>query len=329
MAQRVQLRRDTAAAWVAANPVLSEGEYGFETDTGKFKIGDGSTAWAALDYQLGSGGGGGGIPDFAGIAVLGRSEEGVTGSYELLDPDTLENALGYAKVTDADTDKTTLTTVDSALNGHIGEDGDTGNVVHGLRPPTVMQGNILSQRYQLYTGAGVTSPVGGFAAAGKVEIWGIGTGANKGLYYRDEDTTAQRLAPLTEYTPEQGYAQVTSTKTSTNTTAFTNDLISGLSVTVVGRGRPVVVEFFCQAVRHSVANNWVLAGLVVNGVADVYTGIVSPSTTINQTLAPLLRRLVLTDGVSYTFEVGVQTQAATATLTAASTAPMWLAVAER
>lgn len=47
---RIQVRRGTAAAWTSAATVLSAGEIGFETDTGKFKIGDGTTAWASLSY---------------------------------------------------------------------------------------------------------------------------------------------------------------------------------------------------------------------------------------------------------------------------------------
>lgn len=46
----IQFRRDSAAIWTSRAPVLAEGELGFETDTGKFKIGDGASAWAALDY---------------------------------------------------------------------------------------------------------------------------------------------------------------------------------------------------------------------------------------------------------------------------------------
>ncbi len=46
----IQLRRGTAAAWAAENPVLDAGESGFETDTRKFKIGDGTTAWNSLQY---------------------------------------------------------------------------------------------------------------------------------------------------------------------------------------------------------------------------------------------------------------------------------------
>ena len=50
MTYQIQFRRDTAASWTAANPYLAAGETGFETDTNKFKIGDGTTRWAALAY---------------------------------------------------------------------------------------------------------------------------------------------------------------------------------------------------------------------------------------------------------------------------------------
>ena len=46
----IQLRRDTAANWRAVNPILREGEPGYETDTKLRKIGDGVTAWNDLDY---------------------------------------------------------------------------------------------------------------------------------------------------------------------------------------------------------------------------------------------------------------------------------------
>lgn len=45
-----QLRRDSAANWTSVNPVLSDGEPGVETDTGRMKLGDGDTAWSDLRY---------------------------------------------------------------------------------------------------------------------------------------------------------------------------------------------------------------------------------------------------------------------------------------
>jgi len=50
MATRMQQRRGTATQWTTANPILNAGEIGFESDTNKFKIGDGTNNWANLAY---------------------------------------------------------------------------------------------------------------------------------------------------------------------------------------------------------------------------------------------------------------------------------------
>ena len=55
MAVQIQIRRGTAANWTSTNPTLAEGELGYETDTGKLKAGDGSTAWTSLGYISGTG----------------------------------------------------------------------------------------------------------------------------------------------------------------------------------------------------------------------------------------------------------------------------------
>ena len=58
MATRMQQRRGTAAQWVSTNsgngPILNAGEIGYETDTNKFKIGDGTNHWVNLDYFVDS-----------------------------------------------------------------------------------------------------------------------------------------------------------------------------------------------------------------------------------------------------------------------------------
>lgn len=48
----IQVRRGDAADWTTADPTLSEGEFGYEADTGRVKIGDGATAWSSLPYHL-------------------------------------------------------------------------------------------------------------------------------------------------------------------------------------------------------------------------------------------------------------------------------------
>jgi hypothetical protein len=50
MAYKIQLRRDLASNWTANNPLLKDGEIGIETDTLKFKIGNGSSRWNNLTF---------------------------------------------------------------------------------------------------------------------------------------------------------------------------------------------------------------------------------------------------------------------------------------
>ena len=47
---RIQLRRDTTVDWSSVDPVLAQGEQGYETDTGRMKIGDGIKTWTELSY---------------------------------------------------------------------------------------------------------------------------------------------------------------------------------------------------------------------------------------------------------------------------------------
>lgn len=57
---QIQMRHDTAANWTSVNPILAVGEIGYESDTNKFKIGTGGTAWNSLAYFTS---GGAGYPD--------------------------------------------------------------------------------------------------------------------------------------------------------------------------------------------------------------------------------------------------------------------------
>jgi len=75
---QMQQRRDTAANWSSANPTLLSGELGYETDTSKFKIGDGSTAWNSLAF----------VPGFA------------ISAYPLATADIADNAITAAKIAD-------------------------------------------------------------------------------------------------------------------------------------------------------------------------------------------------------------------------------------
>lgn len=56
MAVIVQLRRGNADVWETNNPTLAIGEMGVEIDTGRFKVGDGTTEWNSLAYSSGEDG---------------------------------------------------------------------------------------------------------------------------------------------------------------------------------------------------------------------------------------------------------------------------------
>lgn len=65
---RIQIRRDTSTNWSVNNPTPANGEPCYETDTRKFKIGDGVTKYTNLPYQGGGSGGGGATIDDSTIS---------------------------------------------------------------------------------------------------------------------------------------------------------------------------------------------------------------------------------------------------------------------
>ena len=72
----IKLRRGTAAQWSSSNPILSDGEVGLETDTRKFKVGNGSGQWTSLQYW---GGAGGGASEFIDLTDVPSSYAGQGG----------------------------------------------------------------------------------------------------------------------------------------------------------------------------------------------------------------------------------------------------------
>jgi len=105
MATRMQQRRGTAAQWTSADPILNAAEIGYESDTNKFKIGDGVNHWSDLDY-------------FASASAISDILDGAPEALNTLNE--LAAALGD--------DPTFFTTVATNLSSH---EADTTNV-HGI-----------------------------------------------------------------------------------------------------------------------------------------------------------------------------------------------------
>jgi hypothetical protein len=74
MAIRMQQRRGTSEQWTLANPILSEGEVGFETDNNQFKVGDGVSHWDDLAYFINADGLGGTLGDYILLAEKGEAD---------------------------------------------------------------------------------------------------------------------------------------------------------------------------------------------------------------------------------------------------------------
>jgi hypothetical protein len=79
MTSRLQNRRDTAANWTSNNPTLAAGEIGLETDTAKYKMGDGTTAWNSLAYAYTAGAAGATGPTGPIGATGPTGDTGITG----------------------------------------------------------------------------------------------------------------------------------------------------------------------------------------------------------------------------------------------------------
>jgi hypothetical protein len=86
MATRMLQRRGTAEQWTTANPVLGAGEIGFETDTGKFKVGDNVNTWANLAYFVNADDLSGELDDYATQTYVNDAISDVVG----LAPETLD-----------------------------------------------------------------------------------------------------------------------------------------------------------------------------------------------------------------------------------------------
>ena len=93
MTSVIQVKRGTASAWTSANTVLAAGEVGFETDTKKMKVGDGSTAWTSLGYTVTDG-------DITGVtAGTGLSGGGNSGAVTLAIDSTVATLTGSQTLT--------------------------------------------------------------------------------------------------------------------------------------------------------------------------------------------------------------------------------------
>jgi hypothetical protein len=142
MSSIIQVKRGTAAGWTSANPTLNAGEIGFETDTKKMKVGDGSTAWTSLAYTAtdgdisgvtaGTGLSGGGNSGALTLAIDTATVTTLTGAQTLtnktLTSPIINNAVNTGSILVSPEERTTISA--TAATGTINFDAATQGVLY-------------------------------------------------------------------------------------------------------------------------------------------------------------------------------------------------------
>ena len=218
MATRMQQRRGTAAQWISTNagagPVLNAGEMGWESDTNKFKIGDGVNNWSSLDY-------------FADINSTVNPAFGTSITFEGATADSYETTL---QVTDPTADRTiTLPNVDGTVitTGNL---SDITNI--GVFSSTITMEGSTANDFELTLSAGdptadrtltfpdATDTLVGRATTDTLTNKSISLGSN---------TVTSTLAQLNTAVTDADVASLAGTETLTNKT-LTSPTVSGLTL---------------------------------------------------------------------------------------------------
>jgi hypothetical protein len=148
---QIQVRRGTASQWTSTNPTLAAGEWGFESDTGKVKIGNGSTAWNSLGYT--------GAGDIEGVtAGTGLSGGGTSGTVTVSIDSTVTTLTGTQTLTNKTL--TTPTLDDPKVNLAFDAETASYTAVLANNGQVVTMNNASANTFSIPTNASVAFPVG-------------------------------------------------------------------------------------------------------------------------------------------------------------------------
>lgn len=127
MAVRIQMRRGSTTSWNATDPVLAEGEFGYNTTNGQVKIGTGVTSWSNLDYLVTDASLGTSLGDY--IELI---EKGSTSGVAELDSERnllVPNSSIIFEGSSADEYETTLTVTNPTADRTITIPNSSGTIV--------------------------------------------------------------------------------------------------------------------------------------------------------------------------------------------------------
>ena len=184
MAVRIQMRRGTSTQWNDADPILNEGEIGYNTTLGQIKIGDGTSQWSALTYLATESELNSSLANYIELTEKGAGD----GVAEL---DSEKNVLTRASVIfeGATTNgyQTTVTVVDPTqdntltipnVSGNIITSGDTGTVTNAMLAGSIANDKLSNSAITIN---GTPVSLGGtITIAGDIEGVSAGTGLTGG-----------------------------------------------------------------------------------------------------------------------------------------------------
>jgi hypothetical protein len=239
MATRMQQRRGTAAQWTAANPILSAGEIGFETDTGRFKIGDGTSNWSTISYFENLADLGGSLDDYIpltqkgealGVATLDENAAIPVG--QLINiiasaPESLDTLKELAD-TITDVDGLVKTAINTAVSSAISTEVTDRNAAITTAVDSAIETEVTARTAAI---ADSTTSMEAYVA-GVVSSAESGIRTDLGQDITDAISTAESFASLADTTVANNAASDATTKANTaqtNAESYTDTAVSAHS----------------------------------------------------------------------------------------------------
>ena len=278
MSVRIQVRRGTTSEWNSADPVLNEGEIGYNSTLASFKIGDGTSLWSELDYyesaasitpnEIGA------ISSTEknaadGVAILDANKNVVTALSVVFEGATENEFETLLTVTEPASDITlSLPNATDTLVGRATTDTLTIKSISGSTNTISNIGN-GSLTNSSITINGTPVSLGGTISIGDITAVSAGTGLSGGGSSGDvtlsidtsvtaDLTTAQTLTNKTLTSPSVG------TSLTTASTSF--NLINANATTINFAGAATLLSIGSTSGTTTVNNSLVITGdLTVNG----------------------------------------------------------------
>ena len=301
MSVRIQMRRGTTSEWNSADPILNEGEIGYNSTLTSFKIGDGESLWSELDYyqaaaditpnEIGA------IASTEknaadGVAGLDGNKNVITALSVVFEGATANDFETLLTVTEPASDITlSLPNSTDTLVGRATTDTLTNKSISGSTNTLSNIGN-SSLTNSAITINGTSVSLGGSVSIGDITAitTAVGSGLSGGGSSGDitlsidtavtaDLTTAQTLTNKTLTSPSVGTSLVTAS------TSF--DLLNATATTINFGGAATVISIGAVTGTTTINDDLVVTGdLTVNGT----------TTTINsQTLSIEDKNIILAD----------------------------------